>query len=643
MLSTSKADTTRVLLLYRLSNAYTWIDVDTSDIYVDQALRLAHQLDFTKGLSFSYNQKGTVAYVRADYETAIVWMDSSLVLRKVLNDKTGEIRMINNIAFMYSNLNRTEEAMQMYHSGLKVATQDGMDEVSGNLKNNIGLLHYHVRALDSALFYFSGAAESFKKAGKHDQEALAINNIGNAYYYKKDYLNALNYYKDANALAREIEDTRTTESSQNNLAILYDAVGMPKEALAISKPLLASYKDDKVRLGALLNNLANYNLALNNLDTALWQANQSIALKRESNASELGLAYVTLAKIHFAQGQKEEGLRNARLALNSTSSDPGAFGLASNLLAEALLDEGKIREAEDILRKANDQLKDSDLIDVLADNNLFLSEVYEGLGDAKRSLKHYKTAFSLRDSILNSDKVFALARSAIEFDTQRKEYDLTIKSQEVENLSVQLLLEKAERRQLFFWITGGVLFIIIIGLWRLKSLKDGKLQALKEKEQYQLISDNESLRANSLQKELELKDKGLIAQALSMVEKNEILTEFKNNIRKDFNEEEKLKIQRTIDSLEKSFHISENGWENFRKSFEAVHESFFKNLSETYDHLSPRDLQICALLRLNLSTKEMSSLLAISKDSVKKARYRIRKKLDLNDSDHNLTSFLMKF
>ncbi|MFW2376918.1 MAG: helix-turn-helix transcriptional regulator, partial [Cellulophaga baltica] len=80
----------------------------------------------------------------------------------------------------------------------------------------------------------------------------------------------------------------------------------------------------------------------------------------------------------------------------------------------------------------------------------------------------------------------------------------------------------------------------------------------------------------------------------------------------------------------------------FEARFTAINQSFYKNLKDTYPSLSQTDLKLCALVKLNFSSKEMSSLLGISIESVHTSRYRLRKKLNLERND-NLTEFIANF
>ena len=83
-------------------------------------------------------------------------------------------------------------------------------------------------------------------------------------------------------------------------------------------------------------------------------------------------------------------------------------------------------------------------------------------------------------------------------------------------------------------------------------------------------------------------------------------------------------------------------WENFKIMFEQVHEGFFVRLKASYPDLGNAELKLCALLRLNLNLKESSQILGISSDSVKTARSRLRKKLQLSQED-NLVDFMIMF
>ena len=86
----------------------------------------------------------------------------------------------------------------------------------------------------------------------------------------------------------------------------------------------------------------------------------------------------------------------------------------------------------------------------------------------------------------------------------------------------------------------------------------------------------------------------------------------------------------------------EDEWNLFQSNFDLIHENFFRKLKERYPSLTPTDLKLCSLLRLNYSSKEVAEMLNISIRGVEAARYRLRKKLNLSETD-NLVDFMIKF
>ena len=74
--------------------------------------------------------------------------------------------------------------------------------------------------------------------------------------------------------------------------------------------------------------------------------------------------------------------------------------------------------------------------------------------------------------------------------------------------------------------------------------------------------------------------------------------------------------------------------------FRKLHASFYEKLLQLCPDLSRAELQVCALVRLNLNSKDIARLINISVSTVETTRHHIRKKLSLEPGD-NLTSFLI--
>ncbi|MBP5217581.1 MAG: hypothetical protein J6Z47_01360 [Bacteroidales bacterium] len=92
----------------------------------------------------------------------------------------------------------------------------------------------------------------------------------------------------------------------------------------------------------------------------------------------------------------------------------------------------------------------------------------------------------------------------------------------------------------------------------------------------------------------------------------------------------------------KGMAIDDENWEMFKRNLDRMDEKFFVKLQSAYPSLTSADLKFCALLRMNMSTKEIANTLNLTTRGVESARYRLRKKFGLEASD-SLTGFIINF
>ncbi|MFV8326185.1 triple tyrosine motif-containing protein [Flavobacterium sp. ZS1P14] len=174
---------------------------------------------------------------------------------------------------------------------------------------------------------------------------------------------------------------------------------------------------------------------------------------------------------------------------------------------------------------------------------------------------------------------------------------------------------------------------------RLYLEKEAKIR----QEQYELEKEIEKLKNEKLKVKILVKDKDLVSNSLQIVKSNKVLNGIISKL-KDINEEafdESTKSQFT--KLKKSIAkevSTDNNWGNLEKHVKNVHFDFLKRLKEKHPKISPRELDLSTYLLINMSTKELAEVMNISIGGVEVARYRLRKKLGLNNKE-NLNSYLM--
>jgi len=217
----------------------------------------------------------------------------------------------------------------------------------------------------------------------------------------------------------------------------------------------------------------------------------------------------------------------------------------------------------------------------------------------------------------------------IRFDVAEKDRQLKLvqKEKEVANLTNYLLWGGIS---IILFISGGV----IVGLRRINK-RDKELLYAKEA-LVAATEEQKKIREQQMQHDLEMIESQLNVMTLQMMQKNELMQELTNRLEEDKLLDKDLQLGKIIS---KGLN-QDKEWSDFNMYFESINKHFYARLKQAYPDISPNDLKICALIKLRLSIKEMAAILNISPDSVKTARYRLRKKLQLQTED-NLAEFIM--
>ncbi len=201
---------------------------------------------------------------------------------------------------------------------------------------------------------------------------------------------------------------------------------------------------------------------------------------------------------------------------------------------------------------------------------------------------------------------------------------------------------------LFVALTGSVLFY---WLHKRKIKKEQRLLHDKlVKEQEVLLKEKAiendrkivELKNQSLKSEVKLKSKQLANTAMALVKKNESMLEIKNELEENkSNFSNSLAFKRLLRKIDNSIG-HEDEWQLFEYNFNQVHEEFFNQLKLQHPKLTHKDLKICAYIKMNLLTKEIAPLMNVSIRGLETHRYRLKRKLNL-ENDKSLGDYLRDF
>lgn len=150
-------------------------------------------------------------------------------------------------------------------------------------------------------------------------------------------------------------------------------------------------------------------------------------------------------------------------------------------------------------------------------------------------------------------------------------------------------------------------------------------------------------KAEFLQMELEKKEREMAVTAVSIFQNKQFLASLRKDLLNPEISYEKNSQQHIIQVMNKYDNISNSmNWKLFEKRFIEIHTTFYKKMQTEHEGLSWGELRLCALLRMGFSIKEISVLCYSNYDAIRKAVYRIRKKLKI-DERKDITIFLQQY
>lgn len=508
-----------------------------------------------------------------------------LQLAKANND-TLKIDILNKLAESYT---RSDMSICLDYAGEMVQLLDKQPETDRNAAKyaDAAIIYLNCNVYDKALELLLKALNIFEKSGNRSSIAIIKNSMGSVYFRVNKYELALKYFQeslmDCETLIAQGDSTRhrNLHTFYNNIGLIYYQID-EKKILAgnyFEKAIEKTDPHDYNSLGQYYNNIASY---------YYWNKKKSLAFDcafksldyRKKIRNENGIAMTSYTLASLYYG--EDDMVNAQRYLDTAM----LIGeqLKSNLLLKNALDL-RIRIAE----------KEKDF-----------QKAYTNLRQV-REIEH---------SLINDT---LLARTT----TMKIEYDYTQKTA-LQQLEVQ---QAHAKTRLIAYILALVILLLIL-LYFLIRNRNQRIQLEKEK----------------LKKDLEIRNKELTTNVMYLMRYTDMVREIIQRliqIRPNLKIENAETIKKVIVDLQ--MLIKDDLWNEFEIHFNRVHLDFYKKIKESCPDLTPTELKLCAFLRLNMSSKEISSISGITVKSVEVMRTRLRKKLNIANTDINLISHLSGF
>ena len=520
-------------------------------------------------------------YIYVDPYQAKPYLDSIVKLAKELKNDDYIARTTNVTGVYYNFTSQYKKSDSVFGIALDLYKKLGDSVQMCAIMNNRAIALRSLGRFREALETHMTSLK-LKELINDDEESIAASywNIANLQGDIGNYETSNEYYEKAKVIYEKLDLEQDLKSVVNNMAINLNLMGKNAESIPL-----------------FLESIA-YNKA-NNFHNDLAGAYDNI-----------GSSYFNLDSIAIAKDYYEKSLE-----ISQRFGETSLIGLNYRHLGEVYIKENQPRKALDYFQKSLNISKEVGSRKVMITDYLRLATTYETLGDYKKAYSNYKSYHELHGEILNKENIERMNELEVQYQTEKREKELIIKENEI--IILEEREEKAKSEKLFLIITliGAIAFAI--------SLIYGLRQKMKRNK----------IAREKLDASLAYKEKELTTHALHLAHKNEILLDLKSQL-KDLKSDagDTRHYQRIINNINLDIN-NDNNWEQFRSYFEDVHKDFNAKVLKNYPEVSNNDLRLMALLKMNLSSKEIANILNISTEGVKKARYRLRKKLNLNTDD----------
>jgi tetratricopeptide (TPR) repeat protein len=537
------------------------------------------------------------------------YAQQAMDLAKKANYLPGVARAHQGIGIYHWRSDQHAEAISEYEKARDIYQQ--LKDPAGMAKTsmNIGLVHKEggndVLALER---YLEALALVQKEGGDIRTEANILNSIGVLYKNRQNFAEAKAYLEQAMTIWQKLGMKPNVAGAKNNLASLFAAQKKYDEALRFNRESLRLFEELTDVNGQIIchNNMGDFLTLTRDLESARTHYLTAIALNRTYGNKKL------LVSSQVGLGTVLSKLRQYPAAVAYYDS---AYALAS---------------AHKIMPSVEKAAAG-------------LAEAHSGLRNYEKAYRYQKEYSTLKDSLFYGESVGQLASLRSAYENQKSQA-------RIELLEKEESLAKATRNGLAIGLAALVIIaVLLLQQQQLKARKNKEL-FLKNQQLYEtqralteVQLHNQELQTKRLQEELEFRNKSLTTHTLNLIQKNGIMEEIRETItdvlKSPRRDEHAPVYGRLIKLIDYSFSLDKD-WEDFKMYFEQVHKGFFVKLKEKHPDLSSGELKMAALVRLNMNLKETATVMGISPDSVKTSRYRLRKKLNLEE-EQNMTDYLM--
>jgi tetratricopeptide (TPR) repeat protein len=448
---------------------------------------------------------------------------------------------------------------------------------------------------------------------------LRIHLALSAYYHRISMLpQALEHIHKAMEINDSLNIFRYKVIVVNNFAGIYADIDNPEKGITLLKPLLKEEKLTKQHDFLINLNIGVLYSRENKTDSALIYFNNA-KKSVNTNKDEMTLLYM-IGNSYSQKGDIDTALDylHKGISVENALSNPDTYALCVIKIAALY---SQMRETDSALYYI-DKVIDSTSALSLKCNGLFIkANILKQAGKYEECIDVLNEYIILNDSINNIKNVSKTSQMIFDYEKKQE-----LMRAEIDNYILQAEYSKEKNRLIILTISSLMGVIIVLLLFS----------------RNKIILKNKKESEAALKDQLELRNKELTTKVMLQLQKNEVVEEIIKIITDiDKNEENKHNLKQITKKLR---HLkASSSWSDFDYGFIKIHQNFYDKLLNDFPDLTLSERRLCALIKLNLNTKEIASITNLGPDSVRVARTRLRKKLNLTHSDMPLSTFFANY
>lgn len=465
-------------------------------------------------------------------------------------------------------------------------------------------------------------------------EARVQNMLGNyLYFHHREYAEGFEYHEKAGALLAKLttKEFPLKPICLSQIGIIYAEFGEYRKSINY---LHKAYNSDLnttryYEVQAIINHLGYGYQKLSVIDSSDYYFNKVLQnAERQKDSTWIAISHGNLGYNRFLEKEYDKALPlfeiDYKQAIKNNDYTVAANALGS--IAEIALENGEINKANELAMRAKQLAYKTDNLSPLSFIYPLLTKIKAFKGEPLLVKTYLDSATIVRNYLSEKfdSKTLTLARQKVQLEQIRNsEKQRELLSQK------QLFIRNATIVALVAIVT------IIVLLWNQNKLKsrnkEERLAAQKEAAGQQLKAAKERLS--------DFKQ--------SIIEKNRIVQKIEAELKHTQQEIESLKTITNDETLGASLEeklqdiaiLTDRDWREFVLIFEKVHHGFFDGLEHNYPDLTPSEVKVLALIKLDLSNKEMALILGVGTSAIRQTKSRLRKKLALT-SDTKLQALV---